>query len=117
MNHPTFSSETIQAICEALQRAGVEFAFGIRDYGMVWLEPAHIPALLHDREAFEASCVGVSLRDYRRWQESGGEVYCAALTRRGRRCENLLARGLPPRDWVESEQRGDYCEIHSGDRL
>jgi len=116
MNHLTSAPETIHAVCEALRHAGVEFAFSIRGYGMVWLEPTHMPEVLHDRESFEARCVGVSLRDYRRWRESGGKVYCAALTRRGRRCKILLARSLPPRDWVESEQRGDYCDIHSGDR-
>jgi hypothetical protein len=40
MNHPTFSSETIQAICEALQRAGVEFAFGIRDVSVQVIDRA-----------------------------------------------------------------------------
>jgi hypothetical protein len=116
MTHPTFAPETVQAIGEALQHVGVQFAFGISDYGMVWLEPAHLPAILQDRNAFEARCVGVSLRDYRRWRESEGEVYCAALTRRGRRCKILLARSLPPKEWVDAEQRGGYCDIHSGDR-
>jgi hypothetical protein len=97
-----------------MQQAGIEFGFGIPGYGMVWLKPAHIPELLHDREAFTARCVGVSLQDYRRWQESEGRVWCAAITRKGRRCKFVVAHSLPPQEWLASQ--GSYCTLHGGER-
>ena len=74
--------------------------------------PEFIHLLLEDPVAARAHLAGVDKYDYLNWLRDRANVYCAATTRKGRRCRMVVNSGhtVDAKRWVELQ--GAFCEIH-----
>jgi hypothetical protein len=70
---------------------------------------------LDDREAFYAKSYGVTMADLRDWADDNYNVICSAMTKKERKCRNIVVGSVSPERWVK--RQGEYCALHSGDRL
>lgn len=76
------------------------------------VRPEFIRLLLEDPVAARAQLAGVDRYDYLNWLRDKANVYCAATTRKGRRCRMVVKSGhaVDAKRWVELH--GAFCEMH-----
>jgi hypothetical protein len=82
---------------------------GQRDYVAT---PEEVIEFCNDSVGFYAKIHGVTKSEYGDWLDDLFCVYCAAKTRAGRRCRNIVTGGnqVSPKRWVELQ--GRYCAVH-----
>jgi hypothetical protein len=74
--------------------------------------PEDLVMFADDPEALYAKALGVTKSEYRDWVDDQCMAYCAAKTKAGRRCRNMVLGGyqVSAKRWVELQ--GGYCGVH-----
>ena len=98
-----------------INKQGVQFIIEIPHPGGVLHCDATPEQVLEYEESptrYYATARGVSVPEYLRWCEAEYCVQCAADTKSGERCKNIVRGGydVEPREWLAMQ--GEYCPIH-----
>lgn len=99
-----------------LQELGVAFAISVPHQNGIQsfvANPEDLILLINDPVAIYAKHYGITKKQYLEWADSYFSVQCSGLTRKGRRCKNIVTGGsrVDARTWVSMQ--GMYCDIHS----
>jgi hypothetical protein len=108
---PTVDLQTLRVLSEK----GVSFCIAVPDAWSLmnyWATPEDLVIFADDETALYAKAHGVTKSEYRDWEDDLFCAYCAATTRTGRRCRNMVLGGftVSPRRWLELQ--GGYCAVH-----
>src|ERR1035438_7567411 len=74
--------------------------------------PEDLVIFVDDPAAIYAKAHGVTKSEYRDWVDDECIAHCAAKTRAGRRCRNMVVGGyqVSAKRWLELQ--GGYCAVH-----
>ena len=74
--------------------------------------PEDLVIFADDPAAFYAKALGVTKPEYEGWIDDQYTAYCAAKTKAGRSCRNMVRGGyqVSAKRWVELQ--GGYCVVH-----
>lgn len=77
------------------------------------MTPEEVVEFADDPEAIYAKAHGVTKAEYRDWMDDDCTRFCAATTRAGKPCRNMVAGGfqVSAKRWLELQ--GEYCASHS----
>lgn len=111
------STDSIRAVCAYLESKGISFICptepGVHE-GIC--DTDGVMAFLNNPLEFNAQEAGVSVADYREWQE-WGSPRCAGVTAKGKPCKGLVPNvGDCSYDAVKfaKHHRQQYCWVHGG---
>lgn len=108
---PTLDLQTLNI----LSAKGVDFCVqvphecGIMTYSAT---PEDLVILADDPDALYAKAHGVTKAEFRDWQADECSAICAAKTKAGKPCRNLVQGGyqVSAKRWLELQ--GGYCSVH-----
>jgi hypothetical protein len=98
-----------------LSEKGVAFFIDVPVEGgqkTIQVAPEDLMIFADDPEATYAKTQGVTKSEYRDWMDDECMAYCAAKTKAGRPCPNLVPGGfqVSAKQWVKLQ--GGYCGVH-----
>lgn len=103
---------------ELLEAAGLLYAGGVQLSigGHCFVTPELAVRYLREPERVEAELAGLTVKQYRQWQEACtvGYIRCSARTKGGRQCLGRVVgwHDMNPASWLTKV--GGYCHVHGG---
>jgi len=79
----------------------------------VELQPEDVLAYIEDPDSVSAKYLGLTGEQYAQYLSDEGMIICAARTKSGRRCKNIVEGpiGIHPHKWLS--RQGEVCTLHS----
>src|SRR5262245_6698521 len=108
---------TAAELMAALEHHGIRLYVGVpAPYGgeEVSIPPGELLTFLADPRCFIAAHYGMTVAEYIDWSGFYFSVRCAARTRAGRRCRNIVTGGHQCAAADFLRLRGSYCIVHGG---